>query len=65
MEDLTVDHFYDEIASGARVSLSEAQEAAQAVVAMLRQTMTQQDFEAVFETLPSDYRELTSAEERS
>ena len=64
MEDLAVDRFYEEVASGARVTLVEAREAAREVVAMLRQTMTQQDFEAVFETLPSDYRELTPPGQR-
>jgi uncharacterized protein (DUF2267 family) len=64
VDDLAVDRFYDDVASGARVPVGEARRAVQAVVTVLRQTMTEQDFEAVFETLPADYLELSVLSQR-
>jgi uncharacterized protein (DUF2267 family) len=65
VDELAVDRFYDDVASGARVSTTMARQAVGAVVTVLRQTMTQQDFEAVFETLPADYLELSFASQRA
>ena len=64
VDDLEIGRFYDDVASGAHVPVPEARRAVAAVVAGLRQTMTQQDFDAVFTTLPPDYARLASVDQR-